>query len=102
MPEYISGIGLEGARGAGWPTQGTQESENPSQSFGDMLQEALQDVNQKQLEADEITEEFVAGETDDIHEMMIKTQEARLSLQTTVQVTNQIVQSYQELSRMQI
>ncbi len=104
MPEPIEQLGLREIGNLGTRLQPAQqqEQENPGASFGDMLQEALGDVNQKQVEADEITEAFVAGETDDIHQMMIKTQEARLALQLTTQVTNELVTSYQELTNMQI
>jgi len=82
--------------------QKNPENSKGQESFFNMLQDALKDVNQKQVEADEKTEKFVAGETDNLHDLMIKTQEARLSLQFTTQVTNKIVESYRELSQMQI
>ena len=94
--------GLQDVKPLSGKAQEEQKSENPSGSFGEMLQEALHDVNSKQIEVDEMTEKFVAGDTDDVHELMIKTQEARLALQMTVQTTNKLVESYQELSRMQI
>jgi len=104
MPDNISGItgALEGLKETGSLMGKNKESENSPVSFGEKLQEALNDVNEKQKTADEMTEKFVAGETDDIHELMIKTQEARLALQLTVQTTSKLVESYQELSRMQI
>ncbi|HOB86153.1 MAG TPA: flagellar hook-basal body complex protein FliE [Bacillota bacterium] len=80
----------------------SQEKETEGVSFARRLQEALAKVNRLQVEADEAAAKFVTGELQDIHQLMIKMEEARLALQLTVQVTNKVIEAYQELSRMQI
>lgn len=71
-------------------------------SFGQVLREKLQEVNQLQLQADELTKQFVAGGEVDLHDVMLATEQANLALQLTVQIRNKIVEAYQEISRMQI
>ena len=56
----------------------------------DMLKEKLDDVNEKQIKADEATEAFISGDDVDIHELMLITEEAKMSLQLAVQVRNKL------------
>lgn len=71
-------------------------------SFLDTLKSKLDEVNDKQLQADAATEKLVKGEDVDIHEVMLSTEEAKLSLQLAVQVRNKILDAYQEINRMQL
>jgi flagellar hook-basal body complex protein FliE len=73
-----------------------------SVSFMDMLKEKLDDVNEKQIKADEATEAFISGDDVDIHELMLITEEAKMSLQLAVQVRNKLVEAYQEINKMQL
>ena len=70
--------------------------------FEKKLAEALDKVNEKQLKAEQVTQDFLAGKVDDIHQVLILAQEAKLSLELAVEVRNKIVEAYQEISRMQI
>lgn len=71
-------------------------------SFGETLKNKLDEVNEKQLVAESTTEKFLKGEDVDIHEVMIKTEEAKLSLELAVQVRNKLLEAYQEINRMQV
>jgi flagellar hook-basal body complex protein FliE len=71
-------------------------------SFLDTLKEKLDGINDKQLEAENMTEMLVKGENVDIHEVMLSTEEAKLSLELAVQIRNKIVEAYQEINRMQL
>ncbi len=76
--------------------------EEGDQSFADTLRGVLGDVNRLQIEADQSLDQLLTGDIDNLHQVMIKAEEAQLSLQLTVQVVNKVVQAYQEISRMQI
>lgn len=78
------------------------ESNSSSLSFFDTLKEKLDEVNEKQINADVATEAFISGEDVDIHELMLITEEAKMSLQLAVQVRNKLVEAYQEINRMQL
>ena len=71
-------------------------------TFADTLLGALGNVNRMQIEANEATEQLLTGDIQNLHEVMIKAEEAQLSLQLTTQVVNKVIQAYQEISRMQI
>lgn len=77
------------------------KKENNS-SFFSTLQEKLSEVNEKQITADKTTESFIKGEEEDIHKVMLATQEAKMSLELAVQIRNKLVEAYQEIDRMQI
>ncbi|WP_139904181.1 flagellar hook-basal body complex protein FliE [Clostridium thermarum] len=80
----------------------TEKTQGSSMSFMDTLKEKLDKVNEKQIQSDVATESFIKGEDIDIHEVMLITEEAKMSLQLAVQVRNKIVEAYQEISRMQL
>ncbi len=71
-------------------------------SFGDTLQNAIDQVDGAQKTADSQMEAFVAGETDNLHEVMISMNQARLTFQLMTEVRNKTLDTYQELMRMQV
>jgi flagellar hook-basal body complex protein FliE len=76
--------------------------ETKSNNFLDTLKEKLNEVNDKQIEADNLTQKFIKGEEEDIHKVMLSTEEAKLSLELAVQIRNKLVDAYGEFNRMQI
>jgi len=80
------------------PVEGVKKSNN----FLDTLEEKLSEVNDKQIEADNLTQKFIKGEEEDVHKVMLSTEEAKLSLELAVQIRNKLVEAYQEFNRMQI
>jgi len=71
-------------------------------SFSKILMEQLKEVDKLEKEADELTQKFLIGEIQDLHQVTIAAEKANLALQLTVQVRNKLLEAYQELSRMQI
>jgi len=71
-------------------------------NFKNVLTDALNKVEATQKESDLMTNKLVTGEVTDIHQVMIASQKASLSLQLTVQVRNKVVEAYQEIMRMQV
>lgn len=86
--------------------QGGQNNQNTNEnnniSFGNILEQQLSAVNDKQVDAENTTNQFVAGDDIDIHQVMLSTEEAKLSLDLAIQVRNKLVDAYQELNRTQI
>jgi len=80
----------------------TVKPENKVEGFGQIFKEALGEVKAAQNESDKLTNQLVTGEVKDIHEVMIASQKASLSLQLTLQVRNKVVEAYQEVMRMQV
>ena len=78
------------------------EAVTKNNNFLETLEEKLSEVNDKQIEADNLTQKFINGEEEDIHKVMLSTEEAKLSLELAVQIRNKLVEAYQEFNRMQI
>lgn len=72
------------------------------QSFGDVLKDSLNKVNEAQLHSEQITHDFVIGKDVELHQVMIATEKANLALQLTMQIRNKVIESYQEIMRMQV
>ena len=77
-------------------------TESSQVSFGDMLKKALNNVNDLQVNADNLTNDLAAGKTDNIHEVLIAGEKAGISLDLTMQIRNKVLDAYNEIMRMQI
>lgn len=78
------------------------ETEKNNSNFLDTLKEKINEVNDKQIEAEDLTQKFIKGEEEDVHKVMLSTEEAKLSLELSVQIRNKLVDAYGEFNRMQI
>jgi len=79
--------------------QGTGAITRP---FAALLKEKLAEANSLQQQADALTQQYLAGKVEDVHQVMLALEQANLSLQLMVQVRNKAIEAYQEISRMQI
>lgn len=70
--------------------------------FGQMLDGLVSTVDAKEAQATDITRRVLLGETDQIHQSIIAMQEASVALSLMVEVRNKLVESYQEMMRMQV
>lgn len=75
---------------------------NESVNFKDILIDALNNVNTLEQESAKMTEDFIAGRTDDIDSVLIASEKATISLQFIMEVRNKVMEAYQEIMRMQI
>jgi flagellar hook-basal body complex protein FliE len=71
-------------------------------NFSDFLGQMVADVNAKQGLAGDAVQGVLAGENVPLHKAMIAMEEASVSFQLMVEVRNKLLESYQELMRMQI
>ena len=71
-------------------------------SFIDMLKAGIGEVNSLQTQADDIAVRFAAGETDNIHDVLIAGEKADIAFQLATAVRGKILDAYQEIMRMQI
>lgn len=89
-------VGMD--EGQALPTPG--ETSKPG--FGNALEDAINKVDGAQKAADGQIEAFVSGEQENLHEVMIAMNEAKLSFQLMTEVRNRMLETYQELMRMQV
>jgi len=71
-------------------------------SFSNFLSDALEEVNKSQQESSALVQKYVAGQVEDVHQVMVASQKSSILLQLTMQVRNKAIESYQEIMRMQI
>ncbi len=71
-------------------------------SFSSILTENLNQVNQLQKKSDKLAGDFVIGKTDNIHQVTIATEKAKTALNLTSAIHNKVIESYEEIMRMQV
>jgi flagellar hook-basal body complex protein FliE len=81
------------------PKQKTATS--PENGFAEKLKTSIMEVNQRQQNANQAIEKVVNGEID-IHEGMLKIQEADISMRLLLQVRRKVMDAYTEIMRMQL
>lgn len=74
----------------------------PADGFGQLLDGLVANVEGKQEAAQALTRRVLMGESDQLHQSVIAMQEASVSFGLMVEVRNKLVESYQELMRMQV
>ncbi|MCR4440979.1 MAG: flagellar hook-basal body complex protein FliE [Peptococcaceae bacterium] len=87
------------------PKAGTflRPAEGPnSKGFGEILREALNRVNEELTGAEKMSQDFALGKDIELHQVVLATERASLALQLTIQIRNKIIESYQEIMRMQV
>jgi flagellar hook-basal body complex protein FliE len=82
--------------------QGAQSNQVKKIDFKELLIDSLDKVNKDQLYADKMDQALVLGETDNVHDVMIASQKAELSLTFAVEVRNKILEAYKEIMRIQM
>jgi flagellar hook-basal body complex protein FliE len=72
------------------------------EDFGDLLKNAIQNVEDLQFEAGEAQNKLVAGEAAELHQVMIAAEKAGLSFDLLLEIRKRLLDAYQELIRMPI
>ena len=74
----------------------------PNEGFGQMLDGLVGAVETKRADAQAMTRKVLLGDSDQLHQSVIAMQEASVAFTMMVEVRNKLVESYQELMRMQV
>ena len=94
-----TGIEMPTELGQAQPVAPTQPS---GDSFATMLGRMVTDVNAQQNTANQTVGALQGGQNVPLHQAVISMEEANVSFQLMVQVRNSLLDSYQEIMRMQI
>jgi flagellar hook-basal body complex protein FliE len=70
--------------------------------FGQQLASAIREVDQLHTQRDQMVESMVRGEAIEVHEIMTAAEEAQLAFELMLEVRNKLLESYQEIMRMQV
>lgn len=80
----------------------TQKTSGNKTSFADVINDALNKVNDLQVQSSNMTDDFLTGKSDNIHSVMIAGSKSDLALQMTLQVRNKVMDAYKEIMNMQV
>ena len=101
-----SGISIPAAElrelNASQPASTASEIQPANSSFAGLLGQLVQDVNAKQQVSGQALRDLQSGQSVSLHQTMIAMEEASVSFQLMVEVRNKLLESYQELMRMQV
>ena len=90
LQDLVPGESLERARPSGAP------------DFADWMTKELGAINSKIAGSDQLLQRLATGEVDNLHQVMVSLEEAKLSFQLLVQVRNKLLEAYQDILRMQV
>ncbi len=71
-------------------------------NFAPWLEQQLVQVNQQLVDADTQLRGLALGQADNLHQVMISMEKAKLSFELVMQVRNRLLEAYQDILRMQI
>lgn len=78
-------------------------ADGPKESFGAVLGQFVNQVNTAQQASGDLASRFELGdETVSLAQVMVSSQQAKVSLQAAVQVRNKLLAAYQDVMNMQI
>lgn len=97
MIDPISTIGTEAVAQAFAP-----DVARTAPDFGAWLTGQIASINDKVVGADAEVRRLALGEAGNLHEVMMRLENAKLSFELAVQVRNKLLEAYQEIMRMQI
>ena len=86
----------------GQPLQPEVQTSDKSPSFGDLMQQAIDQVNETQMQASSLRKSFELGEQVDLSEVMIAVQKSRISFEALTQVRNKLLSAYQDVMNMSV
>ena len=90
----ISALGLSGVNKI--------DEGSTDKSFQNMLNDAISDVNNQQIQGYKSMESIATGKVSNLQEAVQKIEEAELSLKLALEVKNKAISAYKEIMRMQI
>ncbi len=80
----------------------TAQQEPGKPSFSEVLGGLVSDVNKMQQAAAQTTDKLLAGELEDVHQVVVAMEEAATSFKLLMEVRNKMVDAYREVMKMQV
>ena len=71
-------------------------------NFGELMQQAINQVNETQMQATSLSQAFELGENVDLSQVMIAVNKSRISFEALTQVRNKILSAYQDVMNMSV
>ena len=71
-------------------------------NFSDVFSNLINSVNSLQQDSAEIQQSFLAGEPVELHQVMIKAEEAGVAMDLLLEVRNRLVDAYNDIIKMPV
>jgi flagellar hook-basal body complex protein FliE len=71
-------------------------------AFGDLVTHGISEVNRQLMSSQTELQDLASGHVQNLHQVMVNLEESRISFQLMLQVRNRLLESYQDLMRMQV
>jgi flagellar hook-basal body complex protein FliE len=84
------------------PAAGAGAARPAAPGFGAAIERGLQQVSALENHTDAVTQSVATGGGAQIHDLMVASTKAQLSVDLLVQVRNRAVEAYQEIMRLQV
>ncbi|SMC27686.1 flagellar hook-basal body complex protein FliE [Andreprevotia lacus DSM 23236] len=81
---------------------GVAAAAGPQAGFAAWFEQQLAQTNEKLAVADQGLQQLALGDTSNLHQVMMQFEDAKLSVQLVMQVRNRLLETYQDLMRMQM
>ena len=76
---------------------------NDKVDFGEVLKYAVDKINDKQIKANNDIESLIKGDNNiTMHQVMLSSQEAQMSMQLMIEMRNKLYDAYKDLSSVQL
>jgi len=70
--------------------------------FGQLVTDGLHKLNEQLKTSQTDLQQLALGETQSLHEVMVRLEESRIAFQLMLQARNRVLEAYQEVMRMQV
>lgn len=70
--------------------------------FADLIKDFVADTNVNQVEAHQSVKDLVSGDANSIHDVVMTASKAELAFRLMMEIRNKLINSYQEIIRMQV
>ncbi len=99
LPQELAGVDTATSGSTALPSSGVSGAGG---DFTNVLGQMVGEVNEKQVAAGQAVSGLLSGGNVSLHQAMISMEEANVSFQLMIEVRNKLLDSYQELMRMQV
>lgn len=82
--------------------QVAQPSGSGASGFAAMVEKGIGEVNQQLLTSQADLQRLAVGDVQNLHQVMIRLEESRLSFQLMLQVRSRLLEAYQDVMKMQV
>ena len=101
MLQTLRAYQSEAAGGIEPPSVDKSKSSQPV-GFGDMIRQTIENVNDKQQKAQELSSAYERGEPVPLTDVVLAMQKSSLSFEATLQVRNKVLKAYEDILNMPV